>query len=57
MISVPLAWATDKALQELPEAVPIAFTRNTYFTTSDSTTCGLALLASTSTRGEGLGEV
>jgi putative ABC transport system permease protein len=38
LISVPLAWATDQALQQLPEAVPIAFTRNTYLTT-----CGALL--------------
>jgi putative ABC transport system permease protein len=33
LISVPLAWLTNRALQSLPEAVPIAFTTNTYVTT------------------------
>jgi putative ABC transport system permease protein len=35
-ISIPLAWASDRALQELPDAVPIAFTTGTYVTTSVS---------------------
>jgi putative ABC transport system permease protein len=33
-VSVPLAWATDRALQQLPESVPIAFTSSTFITTS-----------------------
>lgn len=33
-ISVPLAWLTDRALQQLPTAVPIAFTQGTYLTTA-----------------------
>jgi putative ABC transport system permease protein len=33
LVSVPLAWATDRALREVPEGVPIAFTAGTYFTT------------------------
>jgi putative ABC transport system permease protein len=32
-ISVPLAWLTNRALQRLPETVPIAFTTGTYVTT------------------------
>jgi putative ABC transport system permease protein len=32
-ISVPHAWGTEKLLASLPEAVPIAFTTNTYVTT------------------------
>lgn len=33
LISVPLAWLTNRALQQLPNAVPIAFTTSTYITT------------------------
>lgn len=33
LISVPLAWLTYRALQQLPDAVPIAFTTSTYITT------------------------
>lgn len=33
LISVPLAWLTNRGLQRLPEAVPISFTTNTYVTT------------------------
>ncbi len=33
-IAVPLAFATDRALAQLPDAVPIAFTAGTYVTTS-----------------------
>lgn len=32
--AVPLAWATERALSTLPEAVPIAFTSGTFLTTS-----------------------
>ncbi|MCC7362808.1 MAG: ABC transporter permease [Dehalococcoidia bacterium] len=32
-VSVPLAWATYRALLQLPDAVPIAFTTGTYVTT------------------------
>ena len=39
LISVPLAWLTYRALQSLPDAVPIAFTTSTYLTT-----CGALLL-------------
>jgi putative ABC transport system permease protein len=34
LISVPLAYATDSALNRLPEAVPIAFTGSTFVLTS-----------------------
>jgi putative ABC transport system permease protein len=33
-ISVPLAWATDRALRQLPTTVPIAFDAGTFITTS-----------------------
>ena len=33
-IAVPLAWATERALSSLPDAVPIAFTSGTFLTTS-----------------------
>ena len=33
-VSVPLAWATERALAQLPESVPIAFTTGTFVTTS-----------------------
>jgi putative ABC transport system permease protein len=33
-ISLPLAWATERALSRLPESVPIAFTPGTFLTTS-----------------------
>ncbi|OAI40656.1 hypothetical protein AYO38_05480 [bacterium SCGC AG-212-C10] len=33
-IAVPLAWATGKALQQLPETVPIAFNTNLFVVTS-----------------------
>lgn len=33
-VSLPLAWATERALQRLPESVPIAFTNGTFVTTS-----------------------
>jgi len=34
VIAVPLAWATERALVSLPDAVPIAFTSGTFVTTS-----------------------
>lgn len=34
IIAVPLAWATNLALQQLPGQVPIAFTPNAFFITS-----------------------
>lgn len=33
LVSVPLAWATAKGLEQLPDAVPIAFTTGTYVVT------------------------
>ncbi|MFQ5381244.1 MAG: ABC transporter permease [Dehalococcoidia bacterium] len=33
VIAVPLAWATDRGLQQLPDSVPIAFTTRTYVLT------------------------
>lgn len=33
-ISVPLAWATGRAIAQLPDPVPIAFTTSTFVTTS-----------------------
>lgn len=34
VISVPLAWATGRAIAQLPDPVPIAFTTGTFVTTS-----------------------
>jgi len=33
-ISVPLAWATGRAIAQLPDPVPVAFTRGTFVSTS-----------------------
>ncbi|MGK2966153.1 MAG: ABC transporter permease [Tepidiformaceae bacterium] len=33
-VSVPLAWLTNRALQQIPDGVPIAFTNGTYITTT-----------------------
>ena len=34
VIAVPLAWLTNRALQQAPDAVPIAFTTQTFVVTS-----------------------